>query len=145
MPNQLTHFWIGRFDNQPLFDNFFEETYSEDEDVFISKFAESQNETWIDYDFLEIGFENNDKPIKDKFVNYSYAKHWIDELGQRIEHFKTPNINTIVMCNLDGNRSEIEFPNSFKGEGYYIRYIGKIEFEFEDPSWFKEIFENKND
>jgi hypothetical protein len=139
MPNQTTHFWVGKFENQSLFDQFFEESYSENDEDSISKFAESQDETWIDHDFLEMGFENLNLPLREKFANYSYADRWIAEFEKKVQEKGISEINTILMCNEDKDNIQINSPKSFSGDGYRLEYLGKINFDYEHPQWFKDI------
>jgi len=84
-----SHFWIGQFESEELYNEFIREDYSlcdsEDyDDTPISKFAESQGETWIDHDFLESGFEPHQVNIKEQFGGYSYAEEWGAELEKNL-------------------------------------------------------------
>lgn len=131
MPKQRIQFWLGNFSSKELFDKFFEETYSsEDNDGFISQFAKSQNEDWIDHDFLEIGFENEENSIKEKFANYSYAEFWIKELSNRATKIKLDKINSIVMLSYDGKIIAVKFPKSFHSENIKLEYLDEIDFEY---------------
>jgi hypothetical protein len=140
MPKQIAHFWAGRFGSKPLFDSFFKEVYSEDDDETpISRFAESQAEKWIDHDCLEVGFENSDAPVEAKLAMYSYADKWLHEFQRRLTAHGLNDVNAVAMCMFNDNDPQIASPKSFSGEGFSMQYLGTIEFEYEHPDWFKDI------
>ncbi|MFK8005435.1 MAG: immunity 22 family protein [Saprospiraceae bacterium] len=123
-------FWGGKFINENVFKDFFEERYTEDDNESISKFAESQNETWIDHDFLEIGFEITGKNIKEKFIDYSYAEKWINTFEKKLIEKNISDVNAIIMVNYDNEISQIKFPKSHRDENLQIEYLGEIEYEY---------------
>lgn len=148
MVKMTAHFWAGKFDNESRFNDFFEESYPEeneddDDDAPISKFAESQGETWIDHDFLEKGFEDSSLSLQDRFMKYSYGEHWFAEFEKRLTKKGLSDSNTIVMNLFDEGTSEIESPQSFSGTGFDVHYLGTIEFDYEHPDWFKDILAKK--
>jgi hypothetical protein len=129
MPGYNAHFWAGRFESQALLEEFFEESYSDEEDIPVSMFAESQGETWIDHDLIECGYEENDLPVEEKFAGYSYAAKWMPEFKRRITELGLPGVNTIVMCSIDESAPPIAEPQPFNGDGYLAAYLGVLELE----------------
>lgn len=131
MKTEVYHFWVGKFNSEDEYSNFLDENesyYNDDLDnnkKYVSKFAESQDKNWIDYDFVESGFEDNEKSLKDKFKNYSYSDKWISEIQNRIDKQKTIEINTILFV----SKSQIENPTSINHSSFYLNYIGEIEFK----------------
>ncbi|MFK7770918.1 MAG: immunity 22 family protein [Saprospiraceae bacterium] len=121
-------FWAGNFSSKMIFDSFFKESYFEDDSIPISEFAKSQDETWIDYDFLEIGFENEDKSIKNKFSEYSYSESWTSEFEKRIIIKNFQEVNSIVIGSFDNEEKLIEFPKSVFLDDFRLEYLGVIEF-----------------
>lgn len=124
-----THFWAGKFENKQVFKLFFEEVYTDNDDEPVSKFAESQNETWIDHDFVEIGFEKTEKSIKEKFKNYSYAEKWLNIFECRVKEKNVGDINVIIMVSYDNEYAQINSPKSYEEENLKIEYLGQIEYE----------------
>ena len=131
MEKEISHFWLGYFKNEDDFDNFVEEDESyyieeENEDLYVSKFAETQNIQWFDYDFLEYGFEDENLGIYEKFTDYSYADQWLPVIEQKINELglETP-VNAIIFA----NKHAIPNPVSVNDEEYALYYIGEIEYD----------------
>ncbi|PQA96930.1 hypothetical protein B0A69_02370 [Chryseobacterium shigense] len=121
---------MGYFKNEDDFNDFAEEnesyyTEEENEDLYVSKFAESQNIQWFDYDFLEYGFEDESLGIYEKFTDYSYADQWLPIVEQKINELglETP-VNAIIF----GTKNVIPNPVSVNEEEYALYYIGEIEY-----------------
>ena len=129
MTKHITHFWIGHFDSENLFNEFFEETYTENDDDPISKFSSSQDEIWIDHDFLEVSYEDNDKTLMEKFGNNSYAEEWMETLAMKVKDNGISKINTLVLLWFDKEEGHIENPKTTIGKGFELNYLGPIEFE----------------
>ncbi|KFF18888.1 hypothetical protein IW22_16950 [Chryseobacterium sp. JM1] len=122
---------MGYFKNEDEFDAFAEEdesyyTEEENEDLYVSKFAETQNIQWFDYDFLEYGFEDENLGIYEKFTDYSYADQWLPVIEQKINELglETP-VNAIIFA----NKHAIPNPVSVNDEEYALYYIGEIEYD----------------
>ncbi|MGE6354592.1 hypothetical protein ACQKCJ_12075 [Flavobacterium sp. NPDC079362] len=86
MRTETSHFWFGKFRSEAECFNFLgeNETYYEEDDIkeedkYISEFARSQSENFLDHDFMESGFENENVSFEEKFSKYSYADQWIVE------------------------------------------------------------------
>lgn len=129
MEKHKAHFWAGKFRSGELLDEFFEETYSDNDDEPVSMFVESQSEFFIDHDFLERGYEDGSLPVEERFAGYSWANKWMKELGQRLKKNDIEDANTIIMCCWDDDNGHIENPVPFDGNGYEMKYLGVIEFE----------------
>ena len=130
MRTEISHFWIGYFQSENNYFDFFGEKddYYEDEreieEKYISEFAKTQGEYWIDHDFIENGFDNSDNNFMDKFKKYSYSEQWISELNSKAKD-KLINVNTIVFI----TKSQIKNPQNIEGENYILKYLGEIEYE----------------
>lgn len=130
MEKEISHFWLGYFKNEEDFNDFAEEderyyTEEENEDLYISKFAESQNIQWFDYDFMEYGFEDENLGIYEKFADYSYADQWLPVIEEKINQL---NLETPVNAIIFANRHAIPKPVSVNDEEYALYYIGEIEY-----------------
>lgn len=130
MEKEISHFWLGYFKNEDEFNDFAEEderyyTEEENEDLYVSKFAESQNIQWFDYDFMEYGFEDESLGIYEKFTDYSYADQWLPIVEQKINQLglETP-VNAIIFA----NKHVIPNPVSVNDEEFALYYIGEIEY-----------------
>ncbi len=129
MSKKKNQFWVGKFENENVFNNFFNEVYSNNDKEPISRFAESQNEKWIDHDFLEIGFEESEKTIKEKFGDYSYSDKWMNIFESKLAMKNIEDINAIIMVSYDKEESQINSPKSYKEEKFQIKYLGEIEYK----------------
>ncbi|MCD0468121.1 immunity 22 family protein [Flavobacterium sp. JAS] len=134
MRTETSHFWFGQFTSEEAYFDFLgeNETYYEDEDViedekYISEFAKSQNENFLDHDFMESGFENEEVSFKEKFSPYSYSEKWITEAKERLvkQNQDPEKVNTVVFISKD----QIEKPISIQNSKFELIYIGQIEYE----------------
>lgn len=132
MRTEISHFWFGKFNSEQTYIDFFSESksYYENENIddqYISEFAKSQGENFLDHDFVESGFENQDILFEDKFVDYSYGDQWILEAKNRLvaQNQNLKEINTVVFISKD----QIEKPISITNSKFELHYIGEIEYE----------------
>ncbi|MBO9700349.1 MAG: immunity 22 family protein [Sporocytophaga sp.] len=130
MRKEVSDFWIGSFDSKDEYFNFFGENpdfYQDEDDIeekYISKFAESQSENWIDHDFMESGFEDGNGTFIERFKKYSYSDQWITELSGKAKESDLKKINTIVFI----TKGRIKKPVSISTSEYSLQYIGQIEY-----------------
>ncbi|WP_028978616.1 immunity 22 family protein [Sporocytophaga myxococcoides] len=130
MRKEVSDFWVGNFEREDAYFNFFGENpdfYQEENDIeekYISKFAESQNENWIDHDFMESGFEDGNESFIERFKKYSYSDQWIAEVFDKAKETNLKKINTIVFI----TKGRIQKPTSILTPEYSLLYIGQIEY-----------------
>ncbi|RNA63133.1 hypothetical protein D1631_14955 [Chryseobacterium nematophagum] len=130
MDTQTLDFWIGNFNTEEEFYEFVEEDegfYMEEEsdEKYISKFAESQNTIWLDYELVEYGFEGGNRTIYEKFSEYSFAEQWLPILINRINELNVNfEINSLILL----NRGQIPNPVSVEDDLFSLVYIGGIEY-----------------
>lgn len=120
-----SHFWIGWFESLEIQEEYFKETYTEDDDAPISKFASDQHVSFYDHDFLEIGFKTITASIRELFEGHSYSEYWLEELENRTKGLSLQDVNTIVFINSE----EIEDPRPCFGNKYRLKYLGEIEYD----------------
>lgn len=134
MRTETSHFWFGKFKSEVVYFDFLgeSEAYYEDEDVnedekYISEFAKSQSENFLDHDFMESGFEDEDISFEQKFSLYSYSEKWITEVKERLskQNQDLEKVNTIVFISKD----QIKKPISIHNSEFELLYIGEIEYE----------------
>jgi len=132
MRTEISHFWLGKFKSEEEYLDFVGEnsTYYEEDDIkekYISEFAKSQNEHFLDHDFMESGFENEAISFEEKFLNYSYAEQWIAEVKNRLKDLnQNPDgMNALVFISKD----QIEKPVAVTNSEFDLVYIGEIEYE----------------
>jgi len=130
MRTEISHFWLGKFKSEEEYFDFVgeDESYYEDEDdegKYISEFAKSQGENFLDHDFIESGFENEAISLEEKFSKYSYADQWIAEVKNRLNNQNLEDINTLIFISKD----QIENPVSIINSKFDLLYIGEIEYD----------------
>ncbi len=134
MRTEISHFWLGFFEKENDFFDFLGEDpnyYNDESDLeekYISKFAESQGENWIDHDLMECGFQSSDFPFAERFKGYSYSKKWIPEIERRIKTPKIEKVNSIVFV----SKRAIKKPIDVIRANFSLIYIGEIEYEIQD-------------
>lgn len=120
---ETCHFWVGQVPEH-IAGDYFVESYDEDRDgTPVSAFARDQGVTWYDHDFLEYGWGTADT-IQELVSGYSYSDQWAEELARRVAAAGLSGINFFAFITQD----EIENPQSVKGNGYWLRYMGTIEY-----------------
>lgn len=120
---QTSHFWVGNVPEH-IAGEYFVETYDGvREDTPVSAFARDQGVTWCDHDFLEYGWGTADT-ISELVAGYSYSDQWPEELSRRIAAAGLKAVNFFVFI----SQEEIEHPRSVKGDGYWLEYMGTIEY-----------------
>ncbi|MBW8524055.1 immunity 22 family protein [Chryseobacterium chendengshani] len=132
MNTQILDFWVGNFNSEEEFDQFIEEDENyylneEDDDNYISKFAESQDTVWFDNDLAEYGFENLSKNIYENFSEYSFADQWLPELVNKINELELKfEINSLLFV----SQGQIPKPVSVEAEEFSLVYLGGIQIEY---------------
>lgn len=132
MNTGILDFWVGNFNSEEDFYDFVEEDekfYLEEDsdDIFVSKFAESQDTIWFDQDLIEYGFEDGNTSIYEKFANYSFAEQWLPILINRLNEINPDfDINSLVFV----SGGQIPKPVSVENDFFSLTYIGGIEYEF---------------
>ena len=133
MNKERSHFWIGNFNSEKLFVDFIDENnrYRENlkEEIGISKFAESQNELWLDYDFIEFGYEPSGASFKDKFSHYSYFDSWMLDLELSCENLgiNLKNYNALIFI----NENQVLKPKSIVTDDYGLIYLGVFNYKID--------------
>lgn len=131
MRTETSHFWFGKFKSEEAYFDFLgeNETYYEDdeEEKYISEFAKSQSENFLDHDFMESGFENENVSFEEKFSPYSYSEKWLAEARERVvkQNQDPEKVNTVVFISKD----QIQKPISIQNSKFELIYIGEIEYE----------------
>jgi len=123
---QTSHFWVGNFPENLAGEYFTEVDDEEDEDrehTPLSAFARDQGEKWYDHDFLEYGWGKADS-IDKLVAGYSYSDQWGAELARRAAAAGLTDVNFFVFIGKD----EIDQPKSVQGDGYWLHYLGTIEY-----------------
>ncbi len=132
MNTGILDFWVGNFNSEEDFYDFVEEDekfYLEEDsdDIFVSKFAESQDTIWFDQDLIEYGFEDGNTSIYEKFANYSFAEQWLPILINRLNEINPDfDINSLVFV----SGGQVPKPVSVENDFFSLTYIGGIEYEF---------------
>ncbi|WP_267405026.1 MULTISPECIES: immunity 22 family protein [unclassified Chryseobacterium] len=132
MNTGILDFWVGNFNSEEDFYDFVEEDekfYLEEDsdDVFVSKFAETQDTIWFDQDLIEYGFEDGNVSIYEKFANYSFAEQWLPILINRLNEINPDfDINSLVFV----SGGQVPKPVSVENDFFSLTYIGGIEYEF---------------
>jgi len=130
MRTEISHFWLGKFTSEAEYFDFVgeDEAYYEDDDYeekYISEFAKSQGENFLDHDFIESGFENEAISFEEKFSKYSYADQWIAEVKNRLHDQNLEDINTLIFI----SKNQIKNPVSVMNSKFDLLYIGEIEYD----------------
>lgn len=112
--------WLGRADSKETFEQFYQEGMSTDGPV--SAFAASQNESFIDSDFIEFYFDEKGESLSDLFTGASYGESFVDQV---LAAAPKDSFN----CGILEYRDEISSPTSFEGQGIDLRFLGEFDYD----------------
>jgi len=127
---ETSDFWVGIFNNQDDFYAFVGENpdyYNEDdgsETKYISTFAESQGQGWIDHDFMEVGYNSDETDFATRFTGHSYADQWISEIAGRVSSLGLGGVNAIIMV----TKGLIKEPKSVVRDNFVLTHVGNVEY-----------------
>ncbi len=121
------HFYLGQFVNQERAEDFFRETWDEDDEdrehTPLTEFASSQGQRWYDHDFLEWHLDPSAKTVQELVAGASWHAQWVAELARRAA-MSGITANAFVFI----EESQITHPRSVVGNGFSLQYMGRITF-----------------
>jgi Immunity protein 22 len=120
MSEHLFHIWLGLFGPEAP-DNYFVQEYLDDETPQ-SQFGAEQGQHSFDYDFVEISFPNEPRPVRALVDGHSYSESYLDVVVQKAIELGINQANVFVLANKD----EFESPRSVNGPGYELWYLGEF-------------------
>lgn len=121
MPMETSHIWLGQFPSEANLDTYFEETYDDDDESPINRFAEDQGVGSYDHDWVERSF-NNDGDLNTLIKDHSYSTDYIDDVIAFAIAHGIDGANTFIMA----DHLEVPDPKSCKKEDYKVWYVGKF-------------------
>ena len=120
MQEHLCHIWLGLFGLDAP-ENYFVQEYVDD-DTPQSQFGAEQEENCFDYDFVEISFPNDPRPVRDLVDGHSYSESYLDAVVQKATDLGIAEANVFVLA----NKEEFKCPRSTAGPGYKLWYLGEF-------------------
>ncbi|MBV8252380.1 MAG: immunity 22 family protein [Chitinophaga sp.] len=137
MERRRAHIWLGYFENENDLSNFVAEDpayyadESDAEELYISEFAKTQGEHWMDHDFMEHGFEDGPQSFTEKFADYSYASEWIPQIVSRTDSAFLQRVNTLILFGIDAGYPGYRGiqPSSVNGGNFFLEYMGEVTYE----------------
>lgn len=125
--NEICHFWVGSVPRAVAEQYFVETRYVDDpglEPTPVSPFARDQGVLWYDHDFLEYGWGDDTDSVETLVTGYSYSDQWAGELSRRVAAAGLSRVNFFAFI----TSREIEHPRSVERDGYWLTYMGTIEY-----------------
>ncbi len=113
--------WLGRVDDQAAYEDFFAESYGDD-DGPISPFAASQGVTFYDHEFIERRRTDSFLSLDEAFEGISFGSSFVEEVRAQIGAF---DYNLVVACYSD----DFSSPRSASGEGVELAYVGRFTYD----------------
>jgi hypothetical protein len=121
MAEYLCHIWLGSF-GPGAPENYFVQEYTDD-DTPPSRFGAEQHQPYsFDYDFVEITFLDNPRPVRDLVDGHSYSGSYLDAVAQKAAEVGITEANVFVLANKD----QFESPRSAAGPDYKLWYLGEF-------------------
>jgi hypothetical protein len=121
---ETCHFWVGNLPEEVARQYFVEESGEIENEEPISAFARDQGVAFYDHDCLEYGWFKA-TTIDMLVAGYSYSDQWAGELARRVAVAGLTDVNFFVFI----TDREIELPQSVKGTGYWLEYLGTITYQ----------------
>lgn len=136
-PPLRTQIWVGYFRSKTLLMDFVGEDldyYKLDDrsDGWLSKFAKSQGQRFIDHDALEVSFDDQDSLATKRFQNHSFAESWRDSVEQECQSRALAPINSCITLGVSISRAGLSEPTVTSPEdiiedGFWLVYLGEFE------------------
>ena len=120
MAMEKSHIWVGKFPSKDAFLSYMEESYHDDDNQPINKFASDHKISFYDTDWEE-SFYDESEELVDLVSHGSYSKDYKDDLLKALKSNNITSANTIIII----DKNEIPNPLSIKGENYYLKYLGE--------------------
>jgi hypothetical protein len=121
MEHYIEHIWIGQFGHEAPREYFVQKYH--DSDDATCQFSSDQNQTSFDYDFVEISWGLEMKPVREFITGHSYFESYLDEVEMLAKKLGVAAINVFVLANEDEFRS----PCTVEGNDFKLWYLGKFE------------------
>jgi hypothetical protein len=120
MGEHLCHLWLGLFGpDAPK--NYFVQEYVDDETPR-SQFGAEQEQPYFDYDFVEISFPNDPRPVRGLVDGHSYSESYLDAVVRKATDLGIAEVNVFVLADKD----QFGCPRSVAGPGYKLWYLGEF-------------------
>lgn len=119
---ETSHFWVGHLPEE-LRGRYFEAALDEGDDTPLSLFARDQGQKYYDLDFLEYG-RGTATTVQELVAGYSYSDQWGDELARRVADAALSGFDFFMFI----SEQEVKHPRSVRGDGYWLHYLGTIEY-----------------
>ena len=119
---EISHFWVGHLP-EDLRGRYFEEALDEGDDAPLSLFARDQGQKYYDHDFLEYGW-GTAQTVQELVSGYSYSDQWANEFARRVGAANLPPFDFFMFI----SKQEVRHPRSVHGDGYWLHYLGTIEY-----------------
>jgi hypothetical protein len=120
MVEHLCHIWLGLFGPDAP-ETYFVQKYMDDETPQ-SRFGAEQEQLSFDYDFVEISFPNDPRPVRDLVDGHSYSESYLDAVVRKATALGITEANVFVLADQD----QFERPRSVTGPGYELWYLGEF-------------------
>src|SRR5262245_31429660 len=120
MRKHLSHIWLGVFGPDAP-EKYFVQEYVDDETPQ-SQFGAEQGQPYFDYDFVEISFPNDPRPVRALVDGHSYSASYLDSVVKMAADLGITEANVFVLANKD----QFTSPRSVSGLGYKLWYLGEF-------------------
>ena len=120
MRKHVCHIWLGQFGPDSP-DRYFVQEDADDKTPQ-SRFGAEQGQLYFDYDFVEISFPNDSRPVRDLVDGHSYSESYLDSVVQKAAELGISEANVFVLANKDQFKS----PRSVTGPAYRLWYLGEF-------------------
>ncbi|HEY1189878.1 MAG TPA: immunity 22 family protein [Gemmata sp.] len=88
-----------------------------------SQFGAEQEQPYsFDYDFVEISFVDEPRPIRDFVDGHSYSGSYLDAVARKAAEAGITEANVSVLA----DKGQFESPRSATGPGYELWYLGEF-------------------
>lgn len=120
----IVSIWVGNFNSQQEFDDFFEEKIIEDIEKPINKFSQDIEIGFYDHDFQEADYFGKELSIEDLLAPFSYSYSFINEAVSTASEKDIYKANSAVLlfdCEYNGKISS-----------KFLRFLGNFEYDKDD-------------
>lgn len=121
MPIKDAHIWVARFKSKKALDEYMDETFDEDDDAPISRFAADQGVGFYDHDLVYAEFLKNATP-RALIECWGFPDKATAAVVTAVEALGVDGLNSSFIA----DKGEFSKPKSASGTGYQLWYVGQF-------------------
>lgn len=119
---RIVDIWVGTFASEGDLEAYLAESYDEDDDAPISRFAADQGETFLDHDLMESSFHETPGDLSSLLTDHSFERSYREAACAAFGRSGAPPANAVVLA----FGAEVDAPRSASDASHSLTYLGRF-------------------